>query len=152
MGSRPAQTKIQDPDQEGSLIGRACGRYRDLRDFFRELDCKLDAHLMESLGLFWAAVMVLQLRHVGSECFESDCQSAIDAAKGVCKTRAHPICRVMAALHLCLRIALPLPPRYVHVSGHPGIARNVLANALADYGADGNQMLPPFQLDLGLWF
>ena len=139
-------------DKEGVLLGCSWGQYRDFHTLVPELDCQLDAHLMESLGLFWAAVMVIQLRHFGRVVFESDCQSALGAADGTCKIRDHPICRAMAAVHLCLRIVLPAPPQYCHVAGHSGFARNEMADALANYGPDGHQQLAPFCLDLRLWF
>ena len=137
---------------EGTLIGCAWGSCEDFHSLLPALRHELDAHLMESLGLFWAAVMVIQLRHFGPVVFESDCQSAIDAARGVCKTRDHPFCQAMAALHFCLKVMLPEPPRYAHIAGHSGLARNELADALANFGADGHMGLAPFQLDLGLWF
>ena len=133
------------------FLGCAWGSYDVLRPFLAPMQHMLDAHLMEALGLFWAAVAVLQLRFFGQVCFESDCQSALFSAQGVYKTRQHPICRATVAVHLCVRISMPAPASYVHVPGHEGTARNELADALARHAKCGGGS-GPFQLTSALWF
>ena len=139
-------------DSEGTFIGCAWGSYASVAPFFEQLQHMLDAHLMEVAGLMWAAVAVMQLRYFGRVTFESDCQSALSSAKGMGRTRQHPLCRAMAALHMCVRVSMRDTPSYSYVPGHSGTSRNELADALAHFGSHHPGSEGPLQLQLPLWF
>ena len=148
FSKRPAGASGHD----GMFIGCAWGSYASVAPFFGQMQHMLDAHLMEVTGLMWAAIAVLQLRYFGRVAFESDCQSALLSAKGMGKTRQHPLCRAMAALHMCVRISMADAPAYLYVPGHCGTSRNELADALAHFGSHHPDSEGPFRIQLPLWF
>ena len=147
-----SKRRKDSPNDDGVFLGCAWGSYSAFAPFLSAFQHALDAHLMEALGLMWAAIAILQLRFFGQVRFESDCQSAITSAQGTSKTRQHPICKAMAALHLCIRIAMPFSPQYSYVPGHCGTARNELADALARLGANGPTCVCPISLTVSSWF
>ena len=111
----------------------------------------LDPYLAEVVGLFWAAISIIQLRFHGRAIFRCDCVPALHGLAGFHSMKEHPFCVCARAVHMSLSCLLRDKPAYVHIKGHEGDALNKLADALAGFGGASGGRCSVFLLDRTCW-
>ena len=133
LSSRPAS----EDSGPGNLLGCLWGSFEPFQKFAQGALASMGAYLSEMIGLFWAAVVVLQTRWRSHVVIRCDNMAALDGASGKAACKEHILCHATRSLHLALYCCLGSKLVYSHVKGHQGDPANELADSLADYAVKG---------------
>ena len=142
---------IHDDSGPGTLLGCLWGSFEPFRKFAQEALATMGAYLSEMVGLFWAAIVVLQLRWRSHTMIRCDNIAALDGVSGKAACKDHLLCNATRSLHLALSCCLGSKLVYQHVRGHRGDPANELADSLADYGVMGHHGHCDFGICLDDW-